>query len=155
MPQTVVVLRPFVFTFPPKEKRQKLATELKITPDKDPVTKDWVPTPRELPDEVVTHPWIQEHYADGCIERPEKTQERMNAIESKQADDRKAAARIIAEAEAALARAGRSTEIKQGREADVDRDLNTPVNELQAKQGQDIDQPIGTPKDPAKTGRGK
>jgi hypothetical protein len=150
MPQTVIVLRPFVFTFAPIHGHQKLATELKITPERDPLTKEWKPTERELSDDILAHPWISEHFADGCIERPEKTKERMEAAQAKKDAEIKASAKIVADAEAALARASRGTQIKQGREADVQRDLNTPINQLRSRQGDDIDQPIGPAKEPQK-----
>lgn len=139
----VIVLRPFVFTYPAKDKRQKLATELKITPDRDPITKDWAPTERELSDEIADHPWIREHHADGCIEHPEKTKARMDEVAEKRAAETKAAAKIIADAEAALARAGRgAAAVKPILEGDLERELDTPVNELQAARGSDIDKPI-------------
>lgn len=141
MPKTVVVLKPFVFTFPPKSRREKLATELKVVPNRDPVTKDWVPTERELPDEVAEHEWVSQQFADGAIERPEKTQARMEAAAEKHKEEAAAAQKIIEQAQAALARMTKTAEATQVREEDLTRELETPVSQLRAQQGMDLDAP--------------
>lgn len=143
----VIVLRPFVFSSPVVPgARNKIAKELKITPDRDPVSKDWVPTEVELPDDVAAHEWISEQFADGCIEHPDKTKARIAAVAAKQAQEVEANQRIIQQAEAAMARSSGATEVKAVREEDVEKELNTPVHELKPAQGKDVDTPVNPPK---------
>jgi hypothetical protein len=144
MPQKIMVVKPFVYTLPPKHKREKLATEVKIVPNKDPVTKEWAPTELEIDDEMASHPWIKDDFADGCIERPEVTKARIDALDEKHKKEVQEAQVVIKQAEAALARAGSRTKTDAEHKSDLERDLNTPVNQLRSDRGSDIDQPIGT-----------
>jgi hypothetical protein len=146
MPQKIMVVKPFVYTLPPRHKREKLATEVKFTPTRDPVTKDWAPTEIEIDDEMANHDWIKRDFADGCIERPEVTKARIAALEEKHKKDVEEAQVVIKQAEAALARAGSRTKTDAEHKSDLERDLNTPINQLKSDRGTDIDQPIGTAK---------
>lgn len=139
----VIVLRPFVFTFPPKSKAQKLVTEYPVTPRQDPTTKVWIPTTIELPDEIAAHPWIAEQFADGRIERPEHTAARLKAandIKAKEAEEHK---RILAQAEAALARTAAVTARVAASDEEVNKELDTPLDQLQRQQGgADLDKTV-------------
>jgi hypothetical protein len=144
MPQKIMVVKPFVYTLPARHKREKLATSVPFTPNRDPVTKEWAPTEIEIDDEMASHEWIKRDFADGCIERPEVTQARIDALEEKRKKELDEAQVVIKQAEAALARAGSRTKTDGEHKADLDRDLNTPINQLRGDRGSDIDQPIGT-----------
>lgn len=140
MPKKVILLRPFVFSSPPRG-NERLTREQKFTPQKDPQTGQWIPTEIELEDHVAGHEWISEHYADGCIERPEVTAKRVEEVEArkkKQAEDN---ALQLAKAENAMVRAGAVTPIKINDE-EVEKELNTPVNQLKGKRGSGIDTPV-------------
>lgn len=143
MPKTVTLLRPFVFSSPPKDEHHKLPREQWFKPQKDAATGDWVPTPVELPDDVANHPFIAEHYADGCIERPEITAERVAALQAKRQQEDEVNARELRKAEEALKRASGTHEVHKAIDEDVERQLNTPVNQLNAQQGQGIGKKAG------------
>jgi hypothetical protein len=125
----------------PTQHRQKLATEMKFTPERDPVTKEWVPTMREVPDEVAADPWITKYFADGCIEKPEQTAARLQKTNAQKQQEIDAAQRIIDQAEAAFKRATATADTTQVRNEDLDQALNTPVNELRIQHGAGIDPP--------------
>jgi hypothetical protein len=90
----------------------------------------------KVPDdaEVLAHPWISEQFADGHIESPQKTRER---LEAEAAVATAAAAvketnreRLLAEAEAAFAGVQRAAERAARRGDELRSDLDTPLNQL-------------------------
>lgn len=78
----------------------------------------------------LNHPYITKHLADGAIEHPDVTKERLKAA----ADDaqKKAALhkQLLAEAEESFARFERNATINKGTSEDYDREMNTPLNQL-------------------------
>jgi hypothetical protein len=144
MPKTVILLKPFVFS-PPLSEGARLTKEVKFYPDKD-THGNWIPTETDLPDDVAAHDWIENHYADGAIERPELTAKRSEvaaAALKKQQDDN---ALQLAKAEQAMTRAGVSRKPVDMNDAAVQKELNTPVSELKGDRGSDMDKPIGNKK---------
>lgn len=138
MPKTVTLLKPFHFSRPPVP-GTKLPTELKFYPNRDPKTKEWIPTEVDLDDDVANHEWVQSSFADGAIERPEVTKARLEAAHAKQKIENENNAAELARAEQALKRATGAHETQQRTEAKVAKELETPVNALGAQQGLDID----------------
>lgn len=138
MSKEVILLKPFVFS-PKAAEGQRLTQEIKFSPEKDPRTGAWAPTKIELPDEVAEHEWVSEQYADGAIERPEVTAARAEAekkrLEKVQDDN----AKQLLKAEQAMHRAGGATKAIDLNSAEVQKDLNTPVNELKGARGKGID----------------
>jgi len=138
---TRIILKPFVFSVPPK-KGSRIATELRFTPSKDPQTGKFIPTEIELPKEVADHEWIREQHADGHLERPEVTKQRIDElakrVKRQEAEDK----RILQQAEAALARTQANAGTGAQNTEALEKELNTPVNELQAKQGADADKTV-------------
>lgn len=128
---SIRVLRPFLFSYPLKE-GQRFAKERHL-----------VPGDQEIDDEIASHPWIKDHFADGCIETPEQAQQRLadaKAIARKAEDDAKL---HLAQAEAALKRAEATSPDAKGEEEKIKKALNTPVNALQNQQGAGITQQDG------------
>jgi hypothetical protein len=79
--------------------------------------------------EVLAHPWVSRDLADGAIESPERTAARLKAEEEKNAAEVKRREQLQAEADAALERAQVAAE-KQGEAgANVQSDLDTPLNQ--------------------------
>jgi hypothetical protein len=92
MSRVITVLKPFTFSRPlPKPsnvevrdgelhvrhngQRPKLPRELRFMPDTD-GHGNYIATEREVDDDIADHPWIKEHFADGCIEDPALAAER-------------------------------------------------------------------------------
>jgi len=143
MSKTVILLRPFTFSYPSTGgENHRLPREQKFAPLRDKETGGWLPTEQELPDEVAEHSFISEHFADGCIERPEVTKARIEAAQAKVTKEKEDNARELKKAEDALKRASGSHAVHKITEAKVEQQLNTPVNEIGAKQGADIDKPV-------------
>lgn len=141
MGKRVTLLRPFVFSSPAIGE-QRVPRERKFTPQKDPHSGEWMPTEIDLPDEVANHEFIKIHHADGCIERPEVSVERVKAEQEKRKKKDEDDARELKKAEDAVKRASGAHAVHQANEDNVDKELNTPVNKLGAEQGKDIDRPI-------------
>lgn len=136
MSKTVVLLKPFVFS--PPAGKSRIAQEVRFTPNKD-ANGNWVPTDTDLPDEVAGHEWIKDHYADGAIERPEATAKRAEAVAARLKQQQDDNAIQIARAEQAMTRAGLARKPVDTNDANVQKDLNTPVNELKGNRGADVD----------------
>lgn len=132
-----ILLKPFTFSRPPFE-GAKLPTETKFTPDRDGQGR-FIPTEIELPDDVANHPWIQKSNADGCLESEEQTEARIKAEQTAQAKLSAENALALANANAAMARArGAQEKVVEVNEAALQKELNTPVSQLQSAQGVDI-----------------
>ncbi len=139
MPKIVILLKPFVFS-PPAEIGVRLTKEIKYTPEKD-ATGKWTPTEIELPDEVAAHEWIAESYADGAIERPEVTAARAEAEKKRLEKVEEDNALQLAKAQQAMNRSKVTTKTVDMNNEDVQKELNTPVNELKGNRGKSIDKP--------------
>lgn len=128
--QTIYVKKPFVFSQMVKDER--IATET------------WFKTEgyHEISDEMAAHPFFSRDFAGGKIERPEDTKARLlKAAQIKQESD--AEAKIeISKAAAAFARLIASQPETKATAEEIEKDLNTPVGQLQAKRGKEIDQPV-------------
>lgn len=124
---SIRVTRPFTFSYP-LGRGEKVARE-KLFPIGD----------HEVDDEIAKHPWIARDFADGCIETPAQAQERAQAaaiVASKAQDD---ADYWKAHAEAAMRRAESLSLVQtHGDAAALERELNTPINQLGARQGAGI-----------------
>lgn len=143
MSKTVILLRPFTFSYPSAGgEHHRLPRDEKFTPLRDKETGGWLPTEQELPDDVANHSFITEHFADGCIERPEATKARMEAAQAKVDKAKQDNARELQKAEDALKRATGSHAVHKVTESKVTSELNTPVNEIGAKQGADVDKAV-------------
>jgi hypothetical protein len=112
------VKKTFVYSRPPKE-GEKLAAE-----------KTFHPGEHEVDEEMASHPWIREHYADGCIESPAEAAAR--AAETKAAAEKAAieAAQVQALADAALARMATGAAGTTATKEEIEAELNTPVAKL-------------------------
>lgn len=127
--KTINVLKQFTFSVRPPAGRNGAATE-----------RVFLPGEHEIDDDVAAHPFISEHYADGCIERPEQAAKRAEAAAVKAEQTAAEAKRVNQLAEAAVARltANAATTTKASKE-EIERELNTPVNLLKGAQGAGID----------------
>jgi len=102
----------------------------------------------EISDEFAAHPFFARDFADGHIERPEQTAERLKAEEDKAAVEALIAEQSKARAEASLARLQNNATVQAQRkeletplgapadkldltDPDVQKALNTPANVLQ------------------------
>jgi hypothetical protein len=132
-----VLLKPFVFSRPAVSGR--LSETVKFVPQKDPDTGAYIPTEIEMEDEIAEHPWIREHFADGCLESPERTQQRLAVAQAKKDKANKDAAKIKKQSEEAFRRATGGAEVKKTSDQELQKALNTPVNELAAARGKGID----------------
>lgn len=132
------VLKPFVFTSPAAPGLLTAAREEafhhKGGPNRDGVY--------ELADDhpMFTHPWYASSYCDGKVESPQQAEERLAAEKVKQ--DAIDAERVEQQAKANIA-AGRQvvTSVDGGSDqakSEVEANLNTPISELRARQGQDL-----------------
>lgn len=129
--QKINVLKPFVLSIK-AQVNQKLPTEIKFKPGV-----------HEISEEIANHWYIRE-YADGCIETPEQAAARIQAAAAEAERVEKENEKSRREAEAAFRRAtGASGEKKPLDMSDekLQKELNTPVNQLQANAGKDIDAP--------------
>jgi len=84
--------------------------------------------------EVLNHPWICEQFADGCIEPPEQTRARVQ-VEAQQEAERSAASQrrfeeVQREADRAFENTVRAVNSQAAAGADLQRELNTPINQL-------------------------
>jgi len=84
--------------------------------------------------EVLTHPWICEQFADGCVESPEQTRARVQ-VEARQEAERSAAAQkrfeaVQREADLALQATIRAAQSEAAAIEDSQSALNTPLNKL-------------------------
>jgi len=70
------------------------------------------------------------------------TKARIEAAQAKVTKEKEDNARELKKAEDALKRASGSHAVHKITEAKVEQQLNTPVNEIGAKQGADIDKPV-------------
>lgn len=127
MPRKINVLKRFTFSYPPHPDH-KLHREKQIEVGE-----------QEIDEVMANHPWIREHYADGCIERPEAAVARADAAKA-------TADKTAAEAKAAIEEAERAYNRTVAMAASVavspeqlEKDLNTPINRLAAEQGTGID----------------
>lgn len=123
----ITVLKPFGFSRKPKD-GQGL-----------PLEQTFRPGDHEIDDEMAAHPWIANHFADGCIETPEATAARtkLAADKAAQAATDAEQARIVAEAAFARLNVVHARGTLDSEEAA--KDLETPVGTLTAKQGVGID----------------
>lgn len=118
------VLKPFIFSAQPPPG------------EKIPVERYFAPGEHEVDDVIASHPWIKDHFADGRIETPEQAKERTAkaAAEAKRiAADAKQANELAEAAAQRLSRAAATTTKASAEE--IERELNTPVNELKVRQG--------------------
>jgi hypothetical protein len=80
--------------------------------------------------QVLSHPWIARDLADGAVESPEVTRARLEQ-EAEQARIRKERTdALLAEAAVVLERSVRSAQGTADVGADVEDDLNTPLNQM-------------------------
>lgn len=124
---TIRVIRPFTFSYP-------LGTSEKVARERHfPIGE------HEIEESVADHPFIAKHFADGCIETPEQARKRAEeaATVAKKAQDD--ADYWKAHAEAAFKRAEALSIVQtNGDPKALERELNTPVNQLGAQQGAGI-----------------
>jgi hypothetical protein len=132
----LTVLKPFVLSLPAGP-GSKLAIEHKFVPQKDDSGR-WLPTEMDFDPKLAAHPFIRDQHADGCIEsaaaKAARLKAKAKALKKRKEIDDKA----MQQANEAMRRATGGAEVRATNEADVERDLNTPVNELQNRQGADI-----------------
>lgn len=140
MAQTVTLLRPFHLSFPSTGEHHRLPREKKFAPRRNLQSGEWIPTEVELTDEEANHPYIKDHWADGCIERPEVTAARVQAAQEKQRKEDADNAKELRKAEEALKRATGAHDVHKAAGTATDKELNTPVNELGASRGKSIDE---------------
>lgn len=141
MPQTVMLLKPFVLSRPPTMGKN-LPSEKKFTPRQNPQTKEWIPTEITLSDEDADHWYIKDHFADGAIERPEVAAARIAAAEAKRQKQDEEDARQAQIARDLMKRASGSHAVQQVNNDATEGQINTPVNALRAQSGKDVDKPI-------------
>ena len=130
--QTINVLRPFVFSRMIGE--SKRAQEIKFTPGL-----------HEVDDDVAAHPYISKLFADGRIESPAETKERLEkAAAIKSESDAKAAVQADRAAKAYARIVAVASDGKESAQ-EVERALNTPVGQLKRDAGQRDAEAINTP----------
>lgn len=119
---TIKVLKSFVFSTPVAEGVNGPAVEKRFTPGV-----------HEINDEMWNHPWVSKSLADGCIESPAQTLERAKKerIDAVQAQEN--AERATAAANAAFARLQASVPGNTASKEEIEKELNTPVNQLRKK----------------------
>lgn len=121
------VLKPFRFSQP-----ANVGTKLPVEHSFD-VGDNWID------EDVASHPWIAEDFADGHIESPEQAVARTQAAKVKADADAAAAENANAEAEMALRRLNLSQPVAERQSKLSAADLNTPVNVLRQRAGRGID----------------
>lgn len=99
-----------------------------------PTEKAFTPGDHEITDEMAEHSWIKDHYADGAIETPEETAKRLADEAAKLQAALAEAANAQAEADAAIARLTEAQPVEKKKAKLSAKALNTPLNELRAKQ---------------------
>jgi hypothetical protein len=128
--KTVIVLRSFVYSMKPQP-GAKTAVSFRVP------AGDF-----ELTDEMLANPWIYRDFADGCIESPAQAAERARVAHAaaQKADAEADRSRIRAEQAFARATGGqRYTDMSQ---EELNKVLNTPVNELNRQAGDGIDKTV-------------
>jgi hypothetical protein len=122
----VRVLKPFVFTFPQVEGNRGSPTEEKF-----------VPGDISIPDDhpMLKHWWFVEYSCDGRVESPKQAVARLDAERIKRDEEEAANAVAKVAAEQAMARlTGARSESITASKAEIEAELNTPVNILRGKQ---------------------
>lgn len=147
MGKVVTLLKPFVYSKPARP-GSRLPTETHFHPRKG-ENQTWLPTEVEIPDEIHADPWVSEDFADGAIESPEVAERRKAAVAAKVAKDAEANERIRKQAEQAMNRARGNAGVRKVNKEQLEKDLNTPVNELGAARGADIDPTAAESEKPA------
>jgi len=126
------VLRPFVFTYP-LTAGERLNRERVFGVGE-----------HEVDDAVASHPWIKA-YADGRIESPQQEAARLKAAADNAAELARIAEQSRVASEAAFARlVGNAPAAKMTAE-EMEAALNTPVDQLRAKQGAAIASEVNSP----------
>lgn len=122
------ILRPFVYSSQPSP-GHKLPRERHFKKGHIEISDD---------DPMLADPWITKHFADGAIETPQAARARADAAAQDAERATQEAQRATASAEQALARAGTS-HVSRVNETQLQKDLNTPTNELRGRSGSDVD----------------
>lgn len=119
---TIKVLKSFVFSTPVPHGVNGPAIEKRYTPGV-----------HEINDEMWNHPWVSKSLADGCIESPQQTLARaqLEKEAAKKAEDN--AIQATAQAEAAFARLKSNGPGATASKEEIEKELNTPVNQLRKK----------------------
>lgn len=143
---TVIVIKPFVFSRPVAAAKAGVTAvlphEKRFVPNKSKETGAWEPTEMQMPADIYADPWISVGFADGAIESPTVTQQRLQVVADRAAAQAKENDRQNKLAEAALARAQGKTNLTAPPavdDAQLEKDLNTPINELVRAAGTDVD----------------
>ena len=139
---TINVLRPFVFSRMVGD--SKRATETKFTPGL-----------HEVDDDIANHPYIAIHFADGKIESPAQTKERLETAAKIKAESDARAAVHTERASKAYARVVSVASDGAESAADIEAALHTPVGELQRQVGQRDSKAIDTPVTTLKLGQNR
>jgi hypothetical protein len=121
--QTIRVLKPLMFSHPAVG-GEKLTTETQLSVGE-----------HKVADAIADHPWIKGG-ADGRIETAKQAAERVAAAEQKIKEEKAEADNIRAQSEAAMVRLERAAPGAVGSAAEIEKELNTPVNVLRAKRAQ-------------------
>jgi hypothetical protein len=118
----LIVLKPFMFTHPSQD-HIRIAHETKFVPG----------IYHDVPSEIADHPWIKAG-ADGKVETAAQTGARLKAEAKIKKDQDAANAIATAEAEAAVGRIAKAEAASSQRSAaEIEAELNTPVNELKKR----------------------
>lgn len=82
--------------------------------------------------QFLNHPWVRDHLADGAIEHPQTTLDRLQAEHEAALAAQVAHEQRVREAEAALARASFSTQKTDAQSQAFLAEMNTPINQLKS-----------------------
>jgi hypothetical protein len=124
------VLRPFTFVIPVDHKRVD-GTQLLTGRERKFAVGEALLDPVHNAEDalILAHPWVCDHFADGHIERPERTRERVAEEERRTKAEEARREALRKEAEAALARAEAAAE-NAGTAGDaLQNELDTPINQ--------------------------
>jgi hypothetical protein len=119
---TIRVLKPFVFSTPVKEGTNGPAVE-KVFNKGD----------HDISDEMWEHPWIRDTLAEGRIESPKQTLARAQKELELAQQTKKTADEATNQANAAFARLQASVPTNNATKEEIEKELNTPVNQLRKK----------------------
>lgn len=139
------VLKPFTFLVPVHRHREGGLTSI-TSNERRFVVGEYLLNEENADDAVLLgHVWIHRDFADGCVENPNRTRERLTreSASAKAEDERRAS--LLKEAEKALGQAEVMAENQRQAGQDVEDDLNRPLNQPRQAKGT-----AGKKVDPAK-----
>lgn len=116
-------------------KKQFIYSRPKLQDEKLAVEQVFKPGEHEISEAMADHPWIRDHFADGCIESPAEAAARAEAAKVAAEKAEEEAKQVQALADASFARLQVNAENNAGTPEEIERELNTPVSKLRRAGG--------------------